>query len=299
MKINDIIQSYIYNTVFFFVLFITDPTDASLEGMMKADGGTTDLSEFLLDDKVEQSPQHVISSGTEPKMNISSYFADQSSTDDPFSSSAFVSVSSEDPPVNRDILVESVEQKDNELQFEDIQSGHQPLESKLSHEEPESVDFQLESDTNVMEASMQLIDEKEDFEMFTAENDPDPDFTEYGVSPGTSLLAERMNSMHMSESGHNETDQISPAYERQISSASQHSIGSGHGNEQGPPPPLPVSQFSSNQFSPFATPTHQPIPPPISIPPSQLHGQPISPVDRVTPVAPGLHSFMQHLLVDV
>lgn len=241
-----------------------------------------------MDEKVEPPSQQVTNNEVEPKMNISSYFADQNSIDDPFSSSAFVSVGPEEPQLSKQGDIESVENNDNELQFEDIQPPHQPLESKLSHEEPESVDFQLESDTNVMEASMQLIDEKEDFEMFTAENDPNPDFTEYGVSPGTSLLAERMNSMHMSESDHNETDQISPGFDRQISSASQHSIGSGHGSEQGPPPPLPVSQFSSNQFSPFATPTHQPIPPPINVPPTQLHNQPISPaVEAVSPVGTG------------
>lgn len=246
---------------------------------MKAGASTTDLSEFLLDEKTEETaPPQEASNETTKQMNISSYFTDQTSSDDPFSSSAFVSVGGGDETSDKkQEKVENVLTEDIELNFEDVH--HQHLEPRLSHEEPESVDFQLEGDMNVMEGSMQVIDDKEDFEMFTAENDPNPEFTEYGVSPGTSLIAERINQMHMSESGQSEADQsaLSPGVDRQMSSASQHSIGSTHSNEQGPPPPLPVSQFSSNQFSPFATPTHQPIPPPVNVPSNQLHSQPVSP----------------------
>lgn len=216
------------------------------------------------------------------QMNISSYFADQNSLDDPFNSSAFVNVSSEDAIQTKEEKIVEENVFDNFVEEES--SVHQHLESRLSHEEPESVDFQVESDVNVMEASLQLIDDKEDFEMFTAENDPDPEFTEYGVSPGSSLLSERIHQMHLSESDQNEPEQSGfvGSIDRQLSSASHHSVGS-----EPIISPLPVSQFSSNQFSPFATPTHQPVPLP-PVPTSQLPSQP-------TPTHQKVHSPLANI----
>jgi hypothetical protein len=43
---------------------------------------------------------------------------------------------------------------------EETSNVHQHLESRLSHEEPESVDFQVDSDVNVMEASLHVIDDR-------------------------------------------------------------------------------------------------------------------------------------------
>ncbi|XP_063410110.1 trafficking protein particle complex subunit 12-like isoform X2 [Mytilus trossulus] len=216
------------------------------------------------------------------QMNISSYFADQNSLDDPFNSSAFVNVSSEDAIQTKEEKILEDNVFDNFVEEES--NVHQHLESRLSHEEPESVDFQVESDVNVMEASLQLIDDKEDFEMFTAENDPDPEFTEYGVSPGSSLLSERIHQMHLSESDQNESEQSGfvGSIDRQLSSASHHSVGS-----EPIISPLPVSQFSSNQFSPFATPTHQPVPLP-PVPASQLPSQP-------TPTHQKVHSPLANI----
>jgi hypothetical protein len=93
--------------------------------------------------------------------------------------------------------------------------------------------------------------------------------------------------MHLSEYGQNEPDQsgFGGILDRQLSSTSQHSIASTHDNNELGQTPLPASQFSSNQFSPFATPTHQPIPPPsMNIPTNQPSSHPISPTAEKTQI---------------
>ena len=278
---------------------VKEPTDSdSTSGIIEIDTSTqpNDLSEFIAQESsIEMLGQNETGQSqdrklSEKEMNISSYFTEQNSFEDPFSSSAFVSVSNGDTGkvIDEDIdrnVNRNVEEKVPTA--EETSNVHQHLESRLSHEEPESVDFQVDSDVNVMEASLHVIDDKEDFEMFTAENDPGPEFTEYGISPGNSLLADRINQMHLSEYGQNEPDQsgIGGILDRQLSSTSQHSLASTHDNNELGQTPLPASQFSSNQFSPFATPTHQPIPPPsMNIPTNQPSSHPISPTAEKTQI---------------
>lgn len=280
---------------------LIEPTDSdSTSGIIEIDTSTqpNDLSEFIAQESpIEMSGQNAGQSQdrklSEKEMNISSYFTEQNSFEDPFSSSAFVSVSNDD--TGKAIDEEDIDRNVNRYveekmpTAEETSNVHHHLESRLSHEEPESVDFQVESDVNVMEASLHVIDDKEDFEMFTAENDPGPEFTEYGISPGNSLLADRINQMHLSEYGMNEPDQsgFGGILDRQLSSTSQHSIASTHdNNELG----QTASQFSSNQFSPFATPTHQPIPPPsMNIPTSQPSSHPISSTAEKTQIETGIN----------
>ncbi|KAK3089070.1 hypothetical protein FSP39_000547 [Pinctada imbricata] len=56
-----------------------------------------------------------------------------------------------------------------------------------------------------MEASMHIIDDKEDFESFTAESGPaDMDDLGLGVSPSNKFLTERMNKMHINDNSQEE-----------------------------------------------------------------------------------------------
>ncbi|KAJ8306605.1 hypothetical protein KUTeg_017150 [Tegillarca granosa] len=105
------------------------------------------------------------------KLNISSYFSDdkvENQTDDPFGQTFFDTLAE-----TAESSVENTEQTlESEIKKEEIARSHKPeYESQLSHE-PESVAFEVvpeESDLNVMETSLQIIDDKEDFESFTAE----------------------------------------------------------------------------------------------------------------------------------
>ena len=144
---------------------------------------------------------------------------------------------------------------------------HDLLETRISQEEPESVDFSVpaeEGQTNVMESSMQIIDDKEDFESFTAESGPTDLDRELGLgtSPGNKFLAERMGKMHLEDNA----DFTCTDYGRQLSTASNHSLGGIPAPPPQTPPvvPSPVHQpfqgapLSPSQISPFTTPSHQP-----------------------------------------
>lgn len=274
---------------------IKDPSDSdSMSGTVEVNDN--DLSELVKKQSLMDTPEKNINpdapkeGSSEKEMNISSYFTEQNSFEDPFSSSAFLSF----PESATVSVTQEQDFQSNITEMANKNSKHteenlleyRHLESRTSHEEPESVDFQIESTTSVLESSLQTIDDKENFEMFTAEYDPGP---EYGVSPGinhVNLSAERVDQIHSMESNPNEPSMTGywPNLDR------QHSLGSTTGSELGCTT-MPSAQFPSNHFSPFNTPTHQPLQISPMEPPTQpiteLHDY-IKPVEGVTTVGDNL-----------
>lgn len=121
-------------------------------------------------------------------------------------------------------------------QNDEVIVHHDALEARLSMEEAESVEFQVvpENDLNIMEASMQLIDDKEDFESFTAESGP----------ADIDLAIGGMTDVHHNERKRTISETNHPEYNSQLSVSSQHS--------QGPVPSPPIIPSPVNQ--PFSGP---------------------------------------------
>lgn len=151
---------------------------------------------------------------------------------------------------------------------------HDTIEAKLSVE-AESVDFQavLEDETNILEASVEVIDDKEDFEHFTAEADTDID-QDFGLSmsPGSKVLADKMGKMQLTDTIPVDTTDPTPLnYNRQFSTSSNHSNGHPATNS-------PIHQPFQGSLLPSISPYHQPLHAELSSQPQGLsplhHAQP-------------------------
>ena len=205
------------------------------------------------------------------QVNISSYFSGNDQDNDPFSALSTEKNQTEDlfssvgtSGVTEDTLLETKQQnypmRGDEKQSETEQSDeivvhHEALEARLSKEKAESVEFQVvpENDLNVMEASMQLIDDKADFESFTAESGPaDIDQAISGITD-----------LHPHERKRNISETIHPEYNTQLSTSSQHSQGA---LPTPPTIPSPVNQpfsgppLANVNVSPLMTPSNHVFP---------------------------------------
>ncbi|KAL5016611.1 hypothetical protein ScPMuIL_006200 [Solemya velum] len=147
------------------------------------------------------------------------------------------------------------------------------------HIEPETVAFEGESSREMSESKpvpLPEMDEKDDFESFTAEglNDNEIDLTNMSlsVSPSHKLLTEKLMHMHLTE---NIPFSLAENEEQSLDEKRHTSSSSGDGDrldQHAPPahhfyqPPTPLSpistpvhqpKFSASQLSPLNTPTHQ------------------------------------------
>lgn len=250
----------------------------------------TNITEDEIQQPQEQQQQQILDEENK-KLDISSYFSDDKvEMEDPFGQTFFDTLadSAENSVGNTEQTLES------EIKSEEIEPSHKPeYESQLSHE-PESVAFEVvpeESDLNVMETSLQIIDDKEDFESFTAETaseDIIQEFNNLGISPSNKVLSEKFTFPHVTDGSLSDTSSVTAydrqfssssqipydrqlssstqqAYDRQLSSTSQSSGGNLVPISHTPPVTSPVHQsfqgtpFSPTQFSPYATPTHHPV----------------------------------------
>ncbi|OWF45748.1 trafficking protein particle complex subunit 12-like [Mizuhopecten yessoensis] len=218
------------------------------------------------EDKFNQSPLH-----------ISSYFKTETAVvveSDPFGQNFFDNISNtpqedKSKAVSPDGVFGDVEDLGNVGEVSpsavspvvDVSAASRPdpIESRLSHEEPESVDFQVvpeDTETNVMEASLQVIDDKEDFESFTAEGTGDGDqdiLSGLSMSPSNKLMSERMSQLHITDTIPIDTvpDSGPVSYDRQLSNKYPDlGLSPAHQPFQGTP--LPPMQLSA-----FPTPVHQ------------------------------------------
>lgn len=202
--------------------------------------------------ETQEKPQH---SPVKETVNISSYFSSGDQENDPFSilgaehdqkedvfSSLGTSQAEEVHQVQTEGKTETNISKQSDVkkpetkQNDEVIVHHDALEARLSMEEAESVEFQVvpENDLNIMEASMQLIDDKEDFESFTAESGP----------ADIDLAIGGMTDVHHNERKRTISETNHPEYNSQLSVSSQHS--------QGPVPSPPIIPSPVNQ--PFSGP---------------------------------------------
>ncbi|KAK3601536.1 hypothetical protein CHS0354_027678 [Potamilus streckersoni] len=123
----------------------------------------------------------------------------------------------------------------------------------IEHVEPEEVAFDLITDTNNQEpvATPVEIDEKENFESFTAEDADEETRDALGMSSAQSSLGDRNLQEFFRQMS---TNSEQSHYNRQISSSSKRSSGSFEISNGAPS--SPPCHFSG---TPFATPTHQPV----------------------------------------
>lgn len=225
-----------------------------------------DLDEITIETsgKLQDSP-------LKDQVNISSYFSGNDQDNDPFSALSTEKNQTEDlfssvgtSGVTEDTLQETKQQnyplRGDEKQSETEQSDeivvhHEALEARLSKEKAESVEFQVvpENNLNVMEASMQLIDDKADFESFTAESGP------ADIDQAISGLTD----LHTHERKRNISETIHPEYNTQLSTSSQHSQGA---LPTPPTIPSPVNQpfsgppLANVNVSPLMTPSNHVFP---------------------------------------
>ncbi|XP_033737718.1 trafficking protein particle complex subunit 12-like [Pecten maximus] len=259
------------------------------------------------DEKSSKSPLH-----------ISSYFKTETSQvveSDPFGQSFFDNINNapqedKSKSVSPDDVFGDMDDLGNEETSqsaaspvadvsESSNSRPDPVESRLSHEEPESVDFQVvpeDMGTNIMEASLQVIDDKEDFESFTAEGTGDGDqdiLSGLSMSPSNKLMSDRMSQLHITDTIPIDTvpDSGPVSYDRQLSNKYPDlGLSPAHQPFQGTP--LPPMQLSA-----FPTPGHQSIPePPIdSHLEVQLDDKPSEVTANSPPNSGGLASAFQTL----
>jgi hypothetical protein len=197
-------------------------------------------------ENVEEKPQ---GSPVKEAVNISSYFTSEGQENDPFSAlnsgknqeedifgSIGTSKVEDNTPITTELGKENFPDQTQALQSEigltdDVIVHHDVLEKRISKETAESVEFQVvpESDVNIMEASMQLIDDKEDFESFTAES---------GTADIDQVIG-GITELQLSERHRTTSETNHPEYNTQLSVSSQHS------QNAAPTPPMipsPVNQ---------------------------------------------------------
>ncbi|KAL3869484.1 hypothetical protein ACJMK2_042161 [Sinanodonta woodiana] len=123
----------------------------------------------------------------------------------------------------------------------------------IEHAEPEEVAFDLITNTNNQEpvATPVEIDEKENFESFTAEDADEETRDALGMSSAQSSHGDRNMQEFFRQMSTNSEPSL---YNRQISSSSKRSSGSFETSNG--VPSSPPCHFSG---TPFATPTHQPV----------------------------------------
>lgn len=268
--------------------------DFAEEDKTETDTNITE-DEIQLQQEQQQQQQQQIVDEENKKLDISSYFSDdkvENQLEDPFGQTFFDTLA--DSAENTGSPENTEQTLESEIKSEEIEPSHKPeYESQLSHE-PESVAFEVVpegSDLNVMETSLQIIDDKEDFESFTAETaseDIIQEFNNLGISPSNKVLSEKFTFPNVTDGSLSDTSSVTAydrqfssssqipydrqlssstqqAYDRQLSSTSQSSGGNLAPISHTPPVTSPVHQsfqgtpFSPTQFSPYATPTHHPV----------------------------------------
>ncbi|XP_062620669.1 trafficking protein particle complex subunit 12-like [Saccostrea cucullata] len=251
----------------------SNPSIAEDTGIEIAAPGVKEITEYQttdvpinLETSIETLEVKPLDSPVKDQVNISSYFTSDSQENDPFSALSSGQSQEEvnlslsqaeetEQPQKVEVEQQNLLNQTNDQQPETEDSGeivvrHDTLERRLSKDEPESVDFEAvpENDLNVMEASMQLIDDKEDFESFTAESGPaDIDQAIGGITD-----------IHLNERHRTTSETMHHDYNTQLSVSSQHSQGAI------PTPPIipsPVNQpfsgppLSAVNVAPLLTPT--------------------------------------------
>lgn len=249
-------------------------TSPSMEISRNIEGNEESSKKDTEVDKPNQSPLH-----------ISSYFKTETSQvveSDPFGQSFFDNISNTpQDDKSKSVTPEGVFGEMDDLGNEEVSksavpsvadvsegsnSRPDPIESRLSHEEPESVDFQVvpeDTETNIMEASLQVIDDKEDFESFTAEGTGDGDqdiLSGLSMSPSNKLMSDRMSQLHITDTIPIDTVQDSApiSYDRQLSNKYP-DLGLSPAHQPFQATPLPPMQLSA--FPTPAGPQSIPEPP--------------------------------------
>lgn len=209
------------------------PEDAGIEITASEESKNVQEEDQSTDIPVNIETEKPHDSPVKETVNISSYFSSDVQENDPFSTlnseknqeedifSSFGTPQVEDiaqsmTEVEKEKFPDQTKAPQSEIELsDDIIVHHDVLEKRLSKEKAESVEFQAvpESDINVMEASMQLIDDKEDFESFTAESGPaDMDQVIGGITE-----------LHLNERHRTTSETNHPEYNTQLSVSSQHS----------------------------------------------------------------------------